>query len=60
MVYHHGFSTNAGLHINFTFKLMTYQKNARYEMGHDWVSEVTRWPGNVRIVNELVQRPEDL
>ena len=34
---------------------MTYDKEARRIAGHDYVREVTRWPGHVRIINIPVE-----
>ena len=39
---------------------MTYAKNARCEMGKDWVSEVILWNGNERVTNLLVEYPNDI
>lgn len=34
---------------------MTYDKEAKTIAGHDYVREVTRWPGHVRVVNIPVE-----
>ena len=34
---------------------MTYDKEARTIAGHDYVREVTRWPGHVRVLNIPVE-----
>lgn len=34
---------------------MTYDKEAKTIAGHDYVREVTRWPGHVRIINIPVE-----
>lgn len=34
---------------------MTYDKESRNIAGHDYVREVTRWPGHVRINNIQVE-----
>lgn len=36
-------------------QLMTYDKEARTIAGHDYVREVTRWPGHVRVLNIPVE-----
>lgn len=34
---------------------MTYDKNTKPIAGHDYVREVTRWPGHTRVVNIPVE-----
>ena len=34
---------------------MTYDKEARTIAGHDYVREVTRWPGHVHVLNIPVE-----
>ena len=36
-------------------QIMTYDKEAKTIAGHDYVREVTRWPGHVRVVNIPVE-----
>lgn len=36
-------------------QIMTYDKEARTIAGHDYVREVTRWPGHVRVLNIPVE-----
>ena len=38
---------------------MTYDKEARIIAGHDYVREVTRWPGHVRIINIPVEYAQE-
>lgn len=38
---------------------MTYDKEARTIAGHDYVREVTRWPGHVRIINIPVEYAQE-
>ena len=39
---------------------MTYDKTAKSIAGHDYVREVTRWPGHVRIINIPVEYAQTL
>ncbi len=34
---------------------MTYDKQTRHIAGHDYVREVTKWPGHVRVNNIQVE-----
>ena len=36
-------------------QIMTYDKEARRIAGHDYVREVTRWPGHVHVLNIPVE-----
>ena len=40
-------------------QLMTYDKEARTIAGHDYVREVTRWPGHVRVLNIPVEYAQE-
>lgn len=43
----------------FIHQSMTYDKEARTIAGHDYVREVTRWPGHVRIINIPVEYAQE-
>ena len=36
-------------------QIMTYDKEAKTIAGHDYVREVTRWPGHVHVLNIPVE-----
>ena len=40
-------------------QFMTYEKEARTIAGHDYVREVTRWPGHVRVLNIPVEYAQE-
>ena len=40
-------------------QVMTYDKEARRIAGHDYVREITRWPGHVRIINIPVEYAQE-
>ena len=40
-------------------QLMTYDKEAKTIAGHDYVREVTRWPGHVRVLNIPVEYAQE-
>ena len=40
-------------------QIMTYDKEAKTIAGHDYVREITRWPGHVRIINIPVEYAQE-